>query len=76
VEETSLGDRPARLVKIFMFDHQGLEIIASHRGLIYKLIFAGNNPNDPEAIAHSRIYRLMVLSFRFMNWKRKAGGAR
>ena len=66
VEETSLGDRPARLLKIFMFDHQGLEIIASHRGLIYKLIFAGNNPNDPEAPKHKLIYRQMVSSFRFL----------
>ena len=47
VKDTNLGGKPAKEFAIFMFDHQGIEVAALHRGLVYHLSFAGDNPNDP-----------------------------
>jgi hypothetical protein len=63
--DTALGSRSAKQLKIFMFDHQGIEIIAVNGDFVYLLGFSGENPNDPNQQKHSNICDHMVASFRF-----------
>ncbi|MBW2636869.1 MAG: hypothetical protein JRC86_04995 [Deltaproteobacteria bacterium] len=63
--DTLLGGRPAKELRIFMFDHQGIERIAVNGDFVYLLGFAGENPNDPNQHKHSRICDHMISSFRF-----------
>lgn len=63
--DTVLSGRPAKGLEIFMFDHQGIEIIAVNGDFVYLLGFAGENPNDPNQRKHSKIYDHMIASFSF-----------
>lgn len=63
--EATLGDKPAKMLKVFMFDHQGIEIIALNGDYIYIVSFAGRNPNDPNLQYHKKIYDHMVSGFKF-----------
>lgn len=67
VRDTTLDGKPAKRLGIFMFDHQGIEIIALHKGRVFILSFAGGNPNDPEIKSHQEIYRRMVSAFKFLD---------
>ncbi len=66
VEEAALGGRPAKRFKLFLFDHQGIQIVGFHRGRIYQLGFAGENSNDPNLKKHQAIYERMTAGFRFL----------
>ncbi|MBN2282637.1 MAG: hypothetical protein JXO48_01990 [Deltaproteobacteria bacterium] len=63
--DTTLAGHPAVILKIFLFDHEGIEIIAANDKHLYLLSFAGQNPNDPDFETHREIYEHMISSFRF-----------
>ena len=68
IQETTnavLDGKPAKKFTLFMFDHQGIELVTVHNGQVYQLIYAGSNPNDDKLDEHMNIYNHMVSSFKF-----------
>ena len=68
IQETTnavLDRKPAKKFTLFMFDHQGIELVTVHNGQVYQLIYAGSNPNDDKLDEHMNIYNHMVSSFKF-----------
>ena len=63
--DTVLDNSEAKRLSIFGFDREITELVALKNGYIYKLIFDGENPNDPDREKHQKIYEKMVSSFKF-----------
>lgn len=61
-----LNGEPAVRLSALGFDHEQIEIVSLYRGLVYRISFAGRNPNDDELKEHRKIYERMRLSFRFL----------
>jgi hypothetical protein len=64
--DTTLGGNPAKLLLIFAFDHEAIEVLYSREGRTYRVSFAGENPNDPEVNSHRALYSRMLSTFRFV----------
>ena len=65
IGEVIIDGNPVVRLHLFNYDHTGIELYVAHGDLIYKLGFAGTNPNDPSVNEHKSIYNEMVESFEF-----------
>ena len=63
--DTTLGGCPAKLLSVFAFDHEQIEVICPRGEGICRVSFAGSNPNDPRVDEHQALYNRMLASFRF-----------
>lgn len=66
ISDTTVDGKPAKKLSIFGFDHEGIEIVFLHRGIIYSIGFTGDAPCDPEAERHQQIYQQMLSTFMFI----------
>jgi len=62
--DVTVDGKPGVRLSVFGFDHEEILVVFLRGRRLFHFGFAGRNPNDPEAAAHSAVYDRMLASFR------------